>query len=49
LTKKFEETIRGSVDEVIHHFETTEPRGEIIVVVEGLSNKSKKEHDESPD
>jgi 16S rRNA (cytidine1402-2'-O)-methyltransferase len=49
LTKKFEETIRGSVDEVIHHFETNEPRGEIIVVVEGLSNKSKKEHDESPD
>ncbi|MBP9181254.1 MAG: 16S rRNA (cytidine(1402)-2'-O)-methyltransferase [Bacteroidia bacterium] len=35
LTKKFEETINGTVTEVLQHFLQHEPRGEFVVVVEG--------------
>jgi len=35
LTKMHEETIRGTLDEVIAHFTETAPRGEIVVVIEG--------------
>ena len=33
LSKKFEETVRGSAQEVLTHFQTHEPRGEFVVVV----------------
>lgn len=35
LTKKFEETVRGTIDEVLAHFRETEPRGEFVLVVAG--------------
>ncbi|MCM5662214.1 16S rRNA (cytidine(1402)-2'-O)-methyltransferase [Galbibacter mesophilus] len=35
ITKLHEETIRGTVSEVIAHFENKPPKGEIVVVVEG--------------
>lgn len=35
LTKKFEETVRGTIAEVLEHFRTTEPRGEFVLVVAG--------------
>lgn len=35
LTKHFEENIRGSVSELISHFEQTAPKGEFVLVVEG--------------
>jgi 16S rRNA (cytidine1402-2'-O)-methyltransferase len=35
ITKKFEETVRGSAAEVLEHFKTNEPRGEFVVVVAG--------------
>lgn len=35
ITKKFEETVRGSFGEVIAHFEAHQPKGEFVVVVEG--------------
>ena len=35
ITKKFEETVRGSFDEVIAHFEAKPPKGEFVIVVEG--------------
>lgn len=35
LTKKFEETFRGSVAEAIMHFTQKEPKGEFVVVMEG--------------
>lgn len=35
LTKKFEQTVRGSIDEVLGHFRTTEPKGEFVIVVAG--------------
>jgi 16S rRNA (cytidine1402-2'-O)-methyltransferase len=35
LTKLYEETIRGSVKEVLTHFENKPPKGEFVIVVEG--------------
>lgn len=37
LTKRFEETVRGTLPEVLAHFEANEPRGEFVVVFEGLA------------
>jgi 16S rRNA (cytidine1402-2'-O)-methyltransferase len=37
LTKKFEEHVRGSLAEVIAHFQETPPRGECVIVVGGAS------------
>ncbi len=36
LTKLYEETIRGTVQEVIQHFENKPPKGEIVIVVGGI-------------
>ena len=33
LTKKFEQTVRGTVAEVLEHFRTTEPKGEFVIVL----------------
>ncbi|MBR2400847.1 MAG: 16S rRNA (cytidine(1402)-2'-O)-methyltransferase [Tidjanibacter sp.] len=35
LSKKFEETVRGTLSEVIAHFEAHPPKGEFVIVVEG--------------
>jgi len=35
LSKKFEETIRGSVADLITHFKEREPKGEFVIVIEG--------------
>lgn len=35
LSKKFEQTVRGTVTEVAAHFTKTEPRGEIVIIVKG--------------
>lgn len=35
ITKKFEETMRGTAAEVLNHFSTNEPRGEFVVVIAG--------------
>ena len=35
LSKKFEETLRGTSSELIHHFENKAPKGEFVVVIEG--------------
>jgi len=35
LTKLYEETIHGSVTEVLTHFENKAPKGEFVIVVEG--------------
>ena len=37
LTKMFEETIRGTLSELITHFMAHEPKGEFVIVVEGKS------------
>lgn len=35
LTKRFEETIRGSLAEVLEHFEAKPPKGELVIVLSG--------------
>ncbi len=37
ISKIHEESVRGSLEEVIAHFTTTEPRGEIVIVLAGKS------------
>ncbi len=39
ITKKFEETVRGTVAEAISHFKEHEPKGEFVIVVEGYDAK----------
>ena len=36
LSKKFEETVRGTVGEVAAHFDTHPPKGEFVVVIGGV-------------
>ena len=36
LSKMFEETVRGTVTEVLQHFTAHEPKGEFVVVIEGV-------------
>jgi 16S rRNA (cytidine1402-2'-O)-methyltransferase len=43
LTKKFEQTIRGSVAEVLEHFRTHEPKGEFVIVVAGAPKPEKEQ------
>lgn len=35
LSKKFEETVRGTVNELILHFSNKPPKGEFVIVLEG--------------
>lgn len=35
ITKKFEQTVRGTLAELIEHFTTNEPKGEFVVIVSG--------------
>lgn len=35
LSKKFEETVRGTVNELILHFTNNAPKGEFVIVLEG--------------
>jgi 16S rRNA (cytidine1402-2'-O)-methyltransferase len=35
ISKKFEETIRGTVAEVLAHFEEKPPKGEFVMILEG--------------
>ena len=39
LTKKFEQTVRGTLAEAIDHFRRNEPRGEFVIVVAGKPSK----------
>ena len=40
ITKKFEETVRGTLDEVLEHFREHEPKGEFVIVVAGYDAKA---------
>lgn len=54
LTKKFEQTVRGTITEVLEHFREHEPKGEFVIVVAGCPkpekeakrNRYRKEDDE---
>lgn len=41
ITKKFEESVRGTIAEVVDHFRENEPKGEFVIVVEGYDPKRK--------
>jgi len=43
ITKYYEEFIRGSIPEVISHFENHKPKGELVIVIEGLTRKLKRQ------
>ena len=49
LTKKFEETVRGTVGEVLAHFREHEPKGEFVLVVAGKPTKKRNKHEEAED
>ena len=46
LTKKFEQTVRGTVAEVLEHFRTTEPKGEFVIVLAGKPKPKRELPDE---
>ena len=41
ITKKFEETVRGTIAEALEYFREHEPKGEFVIVVEGYDPKRK--------
>ena len=45
ISKIHEESVRGSLEEIVNHFTTTEPRGEIVIIVEGFDAKEHKNKD----
>ena len=36
ITKLFEENRRGTLEELVAHYTKTPPKGEIVIIVEGL-------------
>ena len=42
LTKKFEQVVRGTIDELISHFQEVPPKGEFVLVLEGAVEKEDK-------
>jgi 16S rRNA (cytidine1402-2'-O)-methyltransferase len=49
ISKLHEETVRGTVAEVMSHFSEKEPRGEIVVVVAGKNTKEKSNSQKTTD
>ena len=43
ISKIHEETVRGTLEEVIAHITVNEPKGEIVIVLAGLKAKKDKE------
>ena len=42
ISKIHEESVRGTLQEVLDYFQANEPRGEVVIVVGGLNEKKKK-------
>jgi 16S rRNA (cytidine1402-2'-O)-methyltransferase len=36
ISKKFEETVRGPLPEIIEHFKANEPKGEFVIILESI-------------
>lgn len=50
ISKVHEESVRGTMQEVLHHFEENEPRGEFVMIVGGNPGTDQaKESDSEPD
>ena len=41
ISKIHEESVRGTIKEVLEHFKQHEPKGEFVIIIEGKSKKSK--------
>lgn len=41
ISKKFEQTVRGTIAELIEHFKTTEPKGEFVIVLAGVGKQKR--------
>lgn len=46
ISKKFEETVRGTLKDVIAHFRENEPKGEFVIILAGLNKKDKEKEKE---
>ena len=46
LTKKFEETVRGSIEEVLNHFRKKEPKGEFVIILAGKNLRRREQNEE---
>ena len=46
ISKLHEETVRGTLAEVIAHFTATEPRGEIVIILGGCPEEKVVKNDE---
>lgn len=46
ISKKFEQTVRGTVAEVAEHFRQNEPKGEFVIVLAGRAKVKKGKRDE---
>jgi 16S rRNA (cytidine1402-2'-O)-methyltransferase len=44
ISKVHEEHVRGSLAEVLAHFQAVEPKGEIVLVVGGFVSDAPREH-----
>lgn len=49
LTKKFAETLRGTLAELLDHFRTKEPKGEFVLVVAGKPKEKPGTRDNAPE
>ena len=49
LTKKIEQTVRGTIGEVIEHFREHQPKGEFVIVVAGKGLKTNRATSEEED
>lgn len=45
ISKKFEDTQRGTLTELAEHYKQTPPKGEIVMIVEGKNDKRDKRND----
>ncbi len=43
ISKKFEQTVRGTARELMKHFAEHPPKGEFVIVIEGNRGKRRKE------
>ena len=46
ISKIHEETVRGTIGELISHFKAKAPKGEIVMCIGGIDTKKKEEEDE---
>lgn len=49
ISKIHEESVRGSLAEVLAHFEETEPRGEFVIIIEGYNAPKRSKRKEKDD